>query len=61
MLKFPNGAHDDRVDALAWIGLMLQEMNVPLEPREPEYAKGSWKEKLEKLVNNPTKRGSMAA
>lgn len=61
MLKFPAGAHDDRVDALAWIGLMLQEMSTPIEPKEPEYPEGSWKAKLEKFTRNPTKRGSMAA
>lgn len=31
MLRFPHGAHDDCVDALAWIGLMLQDMDHPLE------------------------------
>lgn len=31
MLRFPHGAHDDCVDAIAWIGLMLQDMNHPLE------------------------------
>jgi predicted phage terminase large subunit-like protein len=61
LLKFPAGAHDDMVDALAWVGLMLQEMSTPIEPKEPEYAPDSWKAKVEKFVRNPSRRGSMAA
>jgi predicted phage terminase large subunit-like protein len=61
LLKFPAGAHDDLVDALAWVGLMLQEMSTPIEPKEPEYPADSWKAKMEKFIRNPARRGSMAA
>lgn len=33
LLKFPNGSHDDFVDALAYIGLGLQNMYSPSEPK----------------------------
>lgn len=44
MLRFPNGVHDDQVDALAWLGLMMAEFAtfqsaVVYEP--------SWRDKLE--------------
>ena len=26
LLRFPNGTHDDQVDALAWLGLMMTEL-----------------------------------
>lgn len=57
LLRFPNGTHDDCVDALAWIGLMLQEMTKPFQPREnynAQYNSG-WRKKLRKYVD--TARG----
>ena len=51
MLRFPHGAHDDCVDALAWIGLMLQDMNHPMEVI---YGQGKdrdgWRNKLLKTL-----------
>jgi predicted phage terminase large subunit-like protein len=44
MLRFPNGVHDDQVDAMAWIGLMMAEFNIyraPVEKPPP-----SWRDKL---------------
>jgi len=36
MLRFPRDVHDDQVDALAWIGLMLNDISVGLTIREYE-------------------------
>jgi predicted phage terminase large subunit-like protein len=44
MLQFPNGVHDDQVDSLAWIGIMLQTMPPPMALKEP--VRKSWKDKL---------------
>lgn len=44
LLRFPNGEHDDQVDAIAWIGLMLLDM-VPKFLPPPEKPK-SWLDKL---------------
>lgn len=41
LLNFPVGAHDDQVDALAWLGVMLEEMRKPHgeagRPGEPAW------------------------
>ena len=44
LLRFPNGVHDDQVDALAWVGLMMTEFATYQAPviHEP-----SWRDKLE--------------
>lgn len=36
LLQFPRGNHDDQVDALAWLGLGLAKMVVPLTEDEEE-------------------------
>jgi predicted phage terminase large subunit-like protein len=59
MLRFPNGAHDDQVDALAWIGQMLEEYNVVPVPKEEK--KKSWRDKLKKLANTKSPNGSHMA
>jgi len=48
MMRFPNGAHDDCVDAMAWIGQMLSLLVTPREKKPPP--KKSWKDKLNKLA-----------
>lgn len=48
MMRFPNGVHDDGVDAMAWIGQMLSLL---VRPRETlPKPKKSWKDKLAKLA-----------
>lgn len=49
LLRFPNGQHDDRVDALAYLGLMLDEMVVTRAKPEPK--KLGWADKLKKGVS----------
>ena len=47
LLRFPNGIHDDQVDALAWLGLMMSEFSTYQAPviRPP-----SWRDRLEYMV-----------
>lgn len=49
LLAFPGGRHDDIVDALAWVGLMIDDMQEPYQgPSTP--GRSSWKEKLNRHV-----------
>lgn len=48
MMRFPNGVHDDQVDAMAWLGLILSLMVSPREAKAPP--KKSWKDKLDKIA-----------
>jgi len=48
MLRFPSGVHDDGVDAMAWIGQMIQGMTVVNEIK-PKQTKG-WRDRLNKMV-----------
>jgi predicted phage terminase large subunit-like protein len=64
MLRFPNGVHDDIVDALAWVGLMLQEMAPPNpEARLDPDADAKWKKKLRKFITggNDRRKSAMTA
>ncbi|GAA4647907.1 hypothetical protein GCM10023116_01690 [Kistimonas scapharcae] len=56
LLQFPNGKHDDQVDALAHIGQMLADMDSP--GGEPAKKKKSWRDLLKRKAK---KRGAMAA
>ncbi|RDE25139.1 hypothetical protein DV711_06175 [Motiliproteus coralliicola] len=60
LLRFPNGTHDDQVDALAWIGQMIQDMGV-VRLAPPPKAK-SWKDKLGAFVGgSKSERDPMSA
>lgn len=48
MMRFPNGIHDDGVDAMSWIGQMLALLVRPREQKEKP--KKSWKDKVSKLM-----------
>lgn len=58
LLRFPNGIHDDQVDALAWIGLMMTEFATYQAPvvREP-----SWRDRLEKFTKIERSKSAMSA
>ncbi len=58
LLRFPNGTHDDQVDALAWIGLMMTEFTTFLDRVAPEP---SWKDRLKNIVKGENKKTSMSA
>lgn len=47
MVRFPRGKHDDQVDALAWIGLVLDQVqvaNTEDEDEEEEYMRTLWED-----------------
>jgi len=53
MMKFPLGQHDDMVDALAYVGLLLQDMSPPPELKDPDpYAKG-WRKRMKTQLTVP--------
>ena len=58
LLRFPNGVHDDQVDALAWIGLMMTEFATYIEPIEHIP---SWRDKLESIAKGDNKKTAMSA
>lgn len=58
LLRFPNGMHDDQVDALAWIGLMMTEFSTYQAPvvHEP-----SWRDRLLSIARGPRPKSAMSA
>ena len=58
LLRFPNGVHDDQVDALAWVGLMMTEFASFYEA--PEHVP-SWRDKLRYIAKGPKKKTAMSA
>lgn len=63
MLKFPLGVNDDMVDALAYIGLLLQDMSPPPELRAPDPAASGWRKRLrtQLTVSSPSRKNAMRA
>lgn len=53
MLKFPLGKHDDMVDALAYIGLLISEMSPPRELKEEDPWATGWRKKLRTQLTVP--------
>ena len=58
LLRFPNGTHDDQVDALAWIGLMMTEFATFYEA--PEHIP-SWRDRLRYIAKGTKRKSSMSA
>ena len=58
LLRFPNGTHDDQVDALAWLGLMMVEFVTYIEKIEHVP---SWRDKLDIIAKDHTKKTAMNA
>lgn len=58
LLRFPNGVHDDQVDALAWLGLMMSEFTTFQEKvvHEP-----SWRDRLPNMFNTTRAKSAMSA
>lgn len=58
MLRFPNGMHDDQVDALSWIGLMMAEFATfrPTVVHVP-----TWRDKLLSIARGPRQKSAMSA
>jgi len=58
LLRFPNGVHDDQVDALAWVGLMMAEFATYVESVEHIP---SWRDKLRHLSKSNKDKTAMRA
>lgn len=58
LLRFPNGTHDDQVDALAWLGLMMVEFVTYVEKIEHVP---SWRDRLDIIAKDPSKKTAMNA
>lgn len=58
LMRFPNGAHDDRADALGHLGLLLDEMVPTVAPRETVHK--SWRDRLRSATSS-TSRSAMSA
>ena len=58
LLRFPNGTHDDQVDELAWLGLMMTEFVTYIEKIEHVP---SWRDKLDGLTRDASKKSAMSA
>lgn len=52
LLAFPNGEFDDQVDALAHLGLLLQDLQYnDRRPRSPRRDESGWRKKLRELMS----------
>ena len=58
LLRFPNGVHDDQVDALAWIGLMMTEFS---SFSERVIEPPSWRDKLKSIGKSVRNKSAMSA
>ena len=58
LLRFPSGIHDDQVDALAWLGLMMTEFS---SYQAPVIHTPSWRDRLNYLMKPERTKSSMSA
>jgi predicted phage terminase large subunit-like protein len=56
MLKFPLAQHDDMVDALAYIGLLMQEMSPPQELKDADPWASGWRKRLKTQLTVPGRK-----
>jgi predicted phage terminase large subunit-like protein len=64
LTAFPNGVHDDQVDVLAYLGLMLQELqHIDRTPRErsPRKKERAWETRLSELLGQTRNKSWRAA
>lgn len=54
LLRFPKGGHDDQVDALAYIGLIVDKLIAPETEEEEEEAEWAELERTERVTNKWT-------
>ena len=59
LLRFPNGKHDDCVDALTWIGQMMAEFHTLRD--KPEPSAPSWKDKIPGFLRAGEHKSAMSA
>lgn len=60
MLVFPNGKHDDQVDAMAWCVRLTLQHAAPADPAPKQKQPESWKKRLLRMLNGQG-GGHMAA
>lgn len=58
LLRFPNGVHDDQVDALAWLGLMMTEFATY---QAPVVHVSSWRDRLPFIGKDIRSKSAMGA
>jgi phage terminase large subunit-like protein len=58
LLRFPNGIHDDQVDALAWLGLMMTEFATY---QAPVVHVSSWRDRLPYIGRETRSKSAMGA
>ena len=58
LLRFPSGIHDDQVDALAWLGLMMTEFS---SYQAPVIHTPSWRDRLNSMMKPERTKSSMSA
>jgi len=58
LLRFPNGIHDDQVDALAWLGLMMTEFATYQAPVVKQL---SWRDRINLLSTSTRNKSAMSA
>lgn len=58
MLRFPNGVHDDQVDALAWLGLMMSEF---ASFQAPVVKEATWRDRIDALAKPLRSKSAMRA
>ena len=58
LLRFPNGVHDDQVDALAWLGLMMTEFATY---QAPVVHVASWRDRLPFLNKELRTKSAMSS
>ena len=58
LLRFPNGVHDDQVDALSWLGLMMTEFSTY---QAPVFHEPSWRDRLPYLGKELRSKSAMSA
>jgi predicted phage terminase large subunit-like protein len=61
MLAFPLGKHDDQVDALAYIGLLLQDMIPPAELKKPDPYEKGWRSRFKTQLTMSRGKSPMRA
>jgi len=62
LLRFPNGTHDDIVDALAWLARMALRLSPPASRiRRKKRATKSWRKELHKYTQTPPSDSFMTA
>ena len=58
LLRFPSGIHDDQVDALAWLGLMMTEFSTY---QAPVVNIPSWRDRLNSITRSDKAKSAMSA